>query len=354
LFSLPEDDTMDENSPEFAALREKLLSQPINQIKVRDDMTIREMVDNFSKMSIQARNIGNAAKIWEKMLLDKERPTIFMGLAGPLIAAGLRNILADCVKNNLVDVVVSTGAILYQDLLYAKGGQHYHGTITGSDKELRDLRINRIYDVFTDDIKFFETDDFVDKYTLANMEPGIYSSRQWLMEIAKDIKDENSILKACYDTQTPVFAPALNDSSIGIGLTKYWTNKKDAPKVILDSIKDNYEIVQIILDSKCSGAVYLGGGVPKNFINDAIVMANFDFGAKLGGHKYAIQVSTAIPLDGGLSGSTLGEAIAWGKVKGDARRSMVFSESSIGLPLIYGYICGNKDNLSRSTKEFTF
>jgi deoxyhypusine synthase len=345
---------MNEESPEFTAQRKKLLSQPINQIKVKDDMTVSDLVENFSDMSIQARNMGKAAKIWEKMLLDEERPTIFMGLAGPLIAAGLRNILAQCIKKNMVDVVVSTGAIIYQDLLYAKGSQHYHGQINVNDKELRDLRINRIYDVFSDDIKFFETDDYVDKYTQANMKPGNYSSREWLMEIAKDITDENSVLKAAYDTKTPIFIPALNDSSIGIGLTKYWANNKDKPKVTIDSIKDNIEMVKIILNSKCSGAVYIGGGVPKNFINDAIVMANFDFSAELDGHKYAIQVSTAIPLDGGLSGSTLGEAVAWGKVQGDARRAMVFSEASIGIPLIYGYLCANRDIQKRPNLEFKF
>ena len=124
--------------------------------------------------------------------------------------------------------------------------------------------------------------------------------------------------------------------------------------MIIDSIKDNYEMVQIILKAKSTGAVYIGGGVPKNFINDAIVMANFDFGAKVEGHKYAIQISTAIPMDGGLSGSTLGEAVAWGKVKGDARKCMVFSEASIGLPLIYGYLAANKDVTKSSEMDFRF
>jgi deoxyhypusine synthase len=339
----------------FKSKRKKLMEKPVNQIKIHDKMTIRELVENFSSMSIQARNIGNAAKIWERMLTDKERPTIFMGLTGPLIAAGLRNVLSEIVKKNLVDVVVSTGAIVYQDLLYVRGGQHYHGrSVNVDDKKLRDLRINRIYDVFSDDILFFETDDYVDKYTQKNIPPGNYSSREFLRELSKEIEDENSILKACYDTNTPLFVPALNDSSIGIGLTKYWANNKDKPKVTIDSIKDNYEMVQIILNSKRTGAVYIGGGVPKNFINDAIVMANFDFGATVEGHKYAIQISTAIPMDGGLSGSTLGEAIAWGKVKGDARKSMVFMEASVGLPLIYGYLNDGKYAPKRSQMGFQF
>jgi deoxyhypusine synthase len=344
---------MDETDPKFVKERERLMHTPVNQILLNGGMSVRDLVDNFTTMSIQARNLGNAAKIWERMLLDKERPTVFLGLTGPLIAAGLRNVISDLVKMNFVDVVVSTGAIMYQDLLYAKGGQHYHGrSVNIDDKKLRELRINRIYDVFSDDIIFFEVDDWVDKYTQNNMEPGNYSSRQFLLELAKNLEDDNSILKACYDTKTPVFVPALNDSSIGIGLTKYWANNLEKPKVIIDSIKDNYEMVQILLQSNRSGAVYIGGGVPKNFINDAIVMANFDFGASVEGHKYAIQVSTAIPMDGGLSGSTLGEAIAWGKVKGDARKSMVYMEASVGLSLLYGYLCGNKNLIKREKMEY--
>jgi deoxyhypusine synthase len=339
----------------FHVERKKLMQTPVNQIQIRNGTTIRELVNNFSTMSIQARNIGNAAKIWERMLTDKEKPTIFMGLTGPLIAAGLRNVISDIVKNNMVDVVVSTGAIIYQDLLYVRGGQHYHGrSVNVDDKKLRELRINRIYDVFSDDILFIETDGYVQKFTQNNMKPGNYSSREFIKELSRDIEDKDSILKACYDTNTPIFVPALNDSSIGIGLTRYWAVNKDKPKVTIDSIKDNYEMVQIILNSKRTGAVYVGGGVPKNFINDAIVMANFDFGASVEGHKYAIQISTAIPMDGGLSGSTLGEAIAWGKVKGDARKAMVYLEASIGLPLIFGYLCANKRLTKRTKMQVKF
>ena len=344
---------MNDNKLKFEKERISLMHIPVKQIQIHKAMTIRELVENFTEMSIQARNIGNAAKIWEKMLTDNGRPTIFMGLSGPLIAAGLRNVLSEIVRKNMVDVVVSTGAIIYQDFIYTRGGQAYHGTnINVNDKKLRELRINRVYDVFLDDLLFIETDDFINEYTQKNIKPGNYSSREFLRELSKEIKDEKSILKACYDTNTPLFVPALNDSSIGIGLTKYWAHTKDKPKVTIDPIKDNYEMVQIILNSESTGTVYIGGGVPKNFINDAVVMANFDFGAAVEGHRYAIQISTAIPMDGGLSGSTLGEAIAWGKVKGDAVKSMVFLEASIGLPLIFGYI--NNGALKRPRMDFKF
>ncbi|UCH88365.1 MAG: deoxyhypusine synthase family protein [Thermoplasmata archaeon] len=333
--------------------REQYFSEPINQVQVNENMTVRAMLDNFSNMSIQARNLGTAAKVWEAMVLDDAPQTIFLGLAGPLVAAGLRNIICDMIKNNMVDVVVSTGAIIYQDFFYARGNEHYRGTPQIDDSVIGKLRINRIYDVFSDDIAFEVTDDFISKFS-ETLKPGEYSSREFLIELAKTIDDENSILKTCVEMGKPIFIPAMNDSSIGIGIMKHWARHEPGERVVIDSIKDNYEIVKIILDSKSTSAVYIGGGVPKNFVNDAVVMANFDFDAGLDGHKYAVQLSTAMPMDGGLSGSTLSEAISWGKVSYTARKSNVYLEASVGLPLLYAYLNDNKEIGARKPPKFNF
>lgn len=339
------------DNKQFMDERKKYLENPITQLDITNNMTVAQLVDRFSGMSIQARNLGAAARVWEQMLKDAHRPTIFLGLTGPLIAAGLRKVISDLIKDNLVDVVVSTGAIIYQDFLYSLGAQHFQGFLGANNKELRKLRINRIYDVFTDDLLFEDADNHIDNFT-QRLKPGNYSSRQFLDELANEVNDENSILKASRDTGVPIFVPALNDSSIGIGLTKYWANSQGQPRVTIDAIKDNYEIVQIILEAQATGAVYIGGGVPKNFVNDAIVMANFDFNAAVDGHSYAIQVSTAIPMDGGLSGSTLNEAVSWGKIKDETRNVMVFQEASIGLPLLYGYL--KEKNITKNRKRLAF
>lgn len=155
--------------------RKEFFKDPIKQLDISNKMTIGQLVERFSKMAIQARTLGNAAQIWECMLTDPKRPTIFLGLTGPLIAAGLRNVISDLIRCNMVDVVVSTGAIIYQDFLYSLGSQHYQGFVNANNKKLRELRINRIYDVFTDDFKFEDTDDYIDKFT-AKLEPGNYSS----------------------------------------------------------------------------------------------------------------------------------------------------------------------------------
>ena len=117
----------------------------------------------------------------------------------------------------------------------------------------------------------------------------------------------------------PVFSPALIDSSIGIGLTLYYQAHRGRPRFILDSIRDNYELVQILSASERTAVVYIGGGTPKNWINDGIVMANYAFGREGEGHFYALQITTDSPHWGGLSGSTLDEAQSWGRFPGPPR-----------------------------------
>ena len=317
--------------------KEEILQKRISPVNFEDINDVGDLVESFQSASIQARNLGQCAQIFGKMLQDEERPTIILGLAGPLIAAGLRKVIRDMVHYNMVDVIVSTGAVLYQDYYNALGGGHYYGSPTADDTKLRELFIDRIYDTYVDDELFVEDDtligEFADKLVARN-----YSSREFISLLSDTIDDKESILVTARKNNIPVFCPALNDSSIGIGLTEhYYKCRKEGRKPItIDSIRDNYELTQIVVSSSRTSAFYVAGGVPKNYINDSVVMA-YIFGKDTGGHKYAVQVTTDSPHWGGLSGSTLGEAQSWGKVNKQANHSMAFVEPSISLPLIYGH-----------------
>jgi deoxyhypusine synthase len=272
------------------------------------------------------------------MLRDRERPTIFLGLAGSLIAAGMRQVIVDLIEKNMVDVVVSTGAIISQDFYQVRGGRHYHGTPEADDKELRDLYIDRLYDTFIDEEKYWDTDLAVSAFA-DRLAPQSLSSRAFLALLAEKARhDKGSILGACARTGVPLFVPALNDSSIGIGLTEHYhrARRDGREPFTISSIRDNYELTQIVVASRATAAVYVSGGVPKNYINDSIVMS-YIFGIDTGGHKYALQVTTDAPHWGGLGGSTLSEATSWGKISKKATHEMAFVETSVALPLLYGY-----------------
>ncbi|MFH2033657.1 MAG: deoxyhypusine synthase family protein [Candidatus Margulisiibacteriota bacterium] len=332
--------------------KKKLLNKPIEQLDLSKTASIADLMTSYKGMSIQARNLGACCEIFKDMLTDKERPTIMLGLAGPLIAAGLRKVIRDMIEYNLVDVVVSTGAILYQDYYQAMGFQHYKGSPNANDAELRDLYIDRIYDTYVDEEKFAFVDSHIGKFA-GTLKPGNYSSRQFLRLLSETVEDKNSILVTARERGIPVFCPALNDSSIGIGLTEhyYWRKKNNREGVAIDSIRDNFEITQCVTNSKRTAAFYVAGGVPKNYINDSIVMG-YIFNHDTGGHKYAIQVTTDAPHWGGLSGSTLSEATSWGKINRKASRAMAFIEPSVSLPLIVAYALEKKLGKGRSRLKF--
>ncbi len=340
--------------PSLIQQKKQVLSEPVQAIDLEKIKSVKDLVESFQTASIQARRVGAVATVFERMLTDSERPTILLGLAGPLIAAGLRKVIRDMIHYGLVDVIVSTGAILYQDYYQAKGYQHYRGTPDADDAQLRDLLIDRIYDTYVDEEKFIQLDReiglFADKLT-----PGDYSSRTFLEYLSKDIKDPNSILGTAYKKGIPIFSPAINDSSIGIGLTEHYHRarlQKRKP-VTISSIRDNYELTQIVVKSKSTAAFYVAGGVPKNFINDSIVMA-YIFGRDTGGHKYAVQMTTDSPHWGGLSGSTLSEATSWGKVNRTASTAMAFVEPSVSLPLVVSYALQKKLYANRKRIKFSW
>jgi len=341
-------------NPEMKRRKRELLSAPIQQLDLSKVKNVADLLDQYADTSIQARNLGMAAQVFERMLTDDERPTILLGLAGPLIAAGLRKVIRDLIHYNLVDVVVSTGAILYQDYYAAKGGVHSAGSPEADDAELRELLIDRIYDTYVDEEKFQEFDTSIARFadTLA---PRNYSSREFLWRLSETIQDENSILVTARKKGVPIFCPAINDSSIGIGLTEhYYVSKKiNKPRITIDSIRDNYELTQIVVKSKRTSAIYVAGGVPKNYINDSVVMG-YIFGCDTGGHKYAIQVTTDVPHWGGLSGSTLSEARSWGKVNKKANYAMAFVEPSVSLPLLTAYALQKKLYQNRPRLQFTW
>jgi deoxyhypusine synthase len=337
-------------SKKVEAERKKLLSVPVTQLDLKKATSIRALVDAWSRTSIQSRSVSDCAHVYENMISDKDRPTIFMGLSGALIAGGLRKVIRDLVEAGFIDVIVSTGAIVYQDLYQALGYKHYMGTPKADDAVLHDLYIDRIYDAYVDEVGFVKTDDVVGELA-ASLPPRKYSTREFMREVGlRAAEDPDSIIGTAAKRGVPIFVPAIADSSLGIGLAGlYRAAKKGGEKLMqLDTIQDNYEIAQIVLKSKKTGTIYIGGGVPKNYINDAAVMLDYTRG-----HSFVFQITTDAPHWGGLTGSTLDEAKSWGKVSKVATRATAYVEATIGLPLVAGYVL-ESEQLVKDRKRLEF
>jgi deoxyhypusine synthase len=247
------------------------------------------------------------------------------------------------IRCNMVDCIVSTGAnIVDQDFFEALGFRHYAAPdflkAGMHDDELRNLQIDRIYDtlISEDDLRVC---DQTTQHIADQLEPRPYSSREFIREMGRFLAAEHpeaqSIVLEAYRQDLPIFCPAFSDCSAGFGLVAHQHARQDRPHLTLDSVKDFYELTQLKIQSRQTGLFMIGGGVPKNFVQDTVVAADM-LGHNVPMHKYAIQVTVADVRDGALSGSTLKEASSWGKVD-TAFEQMVFSEATIAVPLIAGF-----------------
>jgi deoxyhypusine synthase len=148
-------------------------------------------------------------------------------------------------------------------------------------------------------------------------------------------KKDNSLVKLAYEHDVPIFCPAFTDSSAGFGLVKHQVERMKAgkPYLTIDSVADFRELTQIKIEAGESGLLMVGGGVPKNFVQDTVVCAEILGHHDVAVHKYAVQVTVADVRDGACSSSTLQEAASWGKVS-TAIEQMVFAEAGSVMPLL--------------------
>lgn len=320
------------------AEKKDFLKETIKHIDIKKHNVI-SIVEDMGKMAFSARDLHRAADIYNRMLNDKNT-TIILTLAGSLFSAGLKKIVHDLITHNMVDAIVSTGAVMVdQDFFEALGFKHYIGSPDVDDNEMRELHIDRIYDTFIDEDELRICDDTTAKI-FDSLEPRPYSSRELLWHFGKYLdknggpKVDDSVVYAAYKNNIPIFVPAFSDCSAGFGIVMH-QHKNPKKHLSFDSGKDFLELTKVKLHSQDTGIFMVGGGVPKNFTQDIVVAAEIlQEDAPM--HKYAIQITVADVRDGALSSSTLKEASSWGKVE-TTFEQMVYSEATLAFPLITGY-----------------
>ena len=316
--------------------KQDFLKTPIQQFEATQVQTVADLLDAYKGLSFQGRNLGTALQVWENMLMDPARPTIILGVAGSLMAGGQRKVLRDLIRHKLVDVIVTVGSQPYQDMYAARGYNFWRSSPEVDDLELREHFLDRLYDTIVDEEKFRETDDYLGGLA-AKLDPAkTYSSRELMKFFGDHFKgDKDSWVAEAARQNVPIFVPTIHDSSIGIGMVYNYTKAKAAGKPYpkLDMIRDAYELAQVKYKSQKTGIVYLGGGVPKNYIQQTEVISEV-LGHDAGGHQYAIQLTMDMPVWGALSGCTFKEAQSWGKIAKDADFVQAHVDITVGLPLL--------------------
>ncbi|MCX5725896.1 MAG: deoxyhypusine synthase family protein [Candidatus Saganbacteria bacterium] len=347
----------------------KFLRHPTVPLKVSKGKSVGTLLNEMLGTGFQGRKLAECYQIWKSML-GEESITIWLGISGAIVPAGMRELIAYLIEKRMVDVVVSTGAQIFHDICEALGVLHFQGSPMMNDEELYDHKIDRFHDILVKEELQRKVDRKIQTF-IESLDPNYqYSSREFLNLLGKYVEEQavnkQSILIQAVKAGVPIYVPALSDSSIGYSFVMARHGVEDSPDGkgvretakktfrFVDQIKDTDETVQIAGASKKSGVIYLGGGVPKNFVQQTELL-NLIIGRQLPGHEYAIQITTDNPAFGGLSGCTLGEAISWGKISKAAKMSQCFSDITIALPFLVQGLSEVEDLARRRPKpNFNF
>jgi deoxyhypusine synthase len=304
----------------------------VEPFPVTERATAAELLKRMAGTSFQARNLAQAGRIWARMFQDEV--TIFLGLAGAMVPAGMRRVLVYLIENRMVDCLVSTGANLFHDVYETLGKPHWQTSADADDVELGRRRINRFYDVLASETDFSVAEEFVANFSLTLEPERPYTTREYFEGLGRALiptAQEEGILTAAAKAGVPVYCPALGDSVHGLAIAA--GRVEAGQRLVFDIIGDVLETAHIALTAKDTGVIYIGGGTPKNFIQQAEV-ASYIFSRELSGHKYGIQITMDQPQWGGLSGCTFEEAQSWRKIAPEADFVTVNVEATVALPLI--------------------
>jgi len=313
--------------------KKEVLSKPVSTIEV-GKKSVSSLLDEMSQTGFQGKKLGEVAKIWAEMAKAKGL-TVFLGLTGSLSTTGQWKIIRWLVENRYVDVIVSTGANISEDLLEALGYHYYQGTWLADDEELLRMKIDRFYDVYADEMQYRKLERTIYNYANTLDAKRVYSTREFLHGFGEFLskKGINSIVAAAYKAKVPIYSPGLIDSGYGVALSLL--RREKGKMVRLDQTKDMEELAQIAEKTKRTGVVYLGGGVPKDTIQLSTIIKSLSKGGEEETpHEFAIQITADSPQWGGLSGCTLEEAISWGKISSAAKKAVLYADITLALPLV--------------------
>ena len=310
-------------------------------LKLKSGMNISEMISNYENSSFEARNVAKGARLYEYMV--KNDDVIWLGIAGAVVLGGMGGYVIDLMRKGFIDVVCSTGAQVYHDLHFAFGLPVRQGSAFVDDNVLRKDGTTRVYDINIRENETLMAQDkiIIDFGKKCKSLKGKFSSADFNYELGKYVLEnsphpELSWVAQAAKLNVPVFWDSLSNHSIGMNIAKLFVGNKDLePSPSLDVL----ESAGIVYSNPCTGFVELGGGGPKNFIQQTGPTISQILGINFEGADHGLQITTAVEKDGGLSGCPFSEAVTWGKYK-DAHTGLVqiWGESMVVAPIIFWYV----------------
>ena len=108
-------------------VNDSYFKKKLEPIKVTKQKPISQLLKEMGKTAYQGRKLGEAVDVWENMINSKDT-VIAMGFAGSMSTAGQWTIINWLMENRFIDVLVSTGANVSEDIVDAMGLGYWQGS----------------------------------------------------------------------------------------------------------------------------------------------------------------------------------------------------------------------------------
>ncbi len=345
------------------------LNKKVKAIEVDAPKTVSQLLSEMAETGFQGKSLARVVDVLEQMINDDD-VTILLGYTGSLSTTGQWKIINWLIENRYIDILVPTGANISEDIIDAMGFDYWQGSHLADNEILFREGLNRYYDVYGKETDYLIMTELLAEFILTLDESHNYSSRELLYLCGQWLGEKNihSIVAKAAEHGVPVFCPAIADSPYGDAAL---IAKSKGFSLTIDAIKDYVEFMTLGETVKDTAVIYIGGGVPKDFIQLFAVtgdllyadrhVPNRHSGLNRKGtgeaetyypHKYAIQITTDSPQWGGLSGCTFEEAVSWGKE--DPKGSLVqcYCDATIALPLV-SHALAERVSTKRKGKDFS-
>lgn len=311
----------------------KYLAVPTRPVNVDRDRSVAGLLEKMEGVGFGGRQLAESHRIWLDMLGDNT--TIICGASGSLVAAGMRRMLSYIVKNRFLDVLILSGAVVFQDLHETLGRLHYQAHPTMTDEELETAEVGRAWDVLSSHEEYREAGEWVSGFAnqLDNTRP--YSTREMLHLIGRELSEistEDGLLTSAFKSRVPVFCPDISDSLLMVGIASARFEKKNS--FSFDLAQDVLDMVNIYARARSTSLINIGGGSPRSFIQQTELATDI-VKQPARGHKYAIQYGNEAPSIGGQANLTASsDAQIYGKLARGANTAFVDCDATISLPIV--------------------
>jgi len=305
-----------------------------------------DLLEQMKATAFGGRQLGEAADVLEAMVRDED--CLVVGtFSGAMTVAKQGLVLCDMIDHGMVDIVISTGALMAHGLIEATGMRHYKASADLDDRQMYYLGFDRVYDTLELE-KNLDDLEVIFKRLLGEWpEDEVASSRALCDLLGRHLLGLDSgrgILRSATEQGVPVYVPAFTDSELGLdfALENRRRSQQGAPPIRFDPFLDLEDYTARVERAKRLGIFTIGGGVPRNWAQQVcpyidLIATRQGATGKLHRFRYGVRICPEPVHWGGLSGCTYSEGVSWGKFVPPAeggRYAEVAADATVVWPLL--------------------